>query len=115
MKAKIKVTKEVMVQDVTMVFPSREDEGNRNYGSMYFLNVCVDTGLVHNWHKNRPKKIFEKVCDAGIYELFDESDDSLARLEGEEVPHGLIPGDYGEYIELHIDENGFYYKLASKS
>ncbi len=46
------------------------------------------------------------MCDAGTYSLYDVGGDCLATINGY-VPNGVVPGSYGDYIELKIDENGF--------
>jgi phosphoribosylformylglycinamidine (FGAM) synthase PurS component len=47
-----------------------------------------------------------KVRDRGSYTLLDPQMQTIAKIEQDYVPHGVIPGSYGDYIELDIDANG---------
>ena len=49
--------------------------------------------------------LYCKVCDAGVYTLFDEDGQTIAIRAGY-VPHGIVPGEYGDYIDLKINEQG---------
>jgi hypothetical protein len=46
-----------------------------------------------------------KVCDCGVYRLYDEDMFVLGEVDGY-VPHGVVPGRYGDYISLDIQEDG---------
>lgn len=68
--------------------------------------VNIDTARVHNWPTGIAGKIkYMKVCDEGIYTLYADGT-IIAQLEGEYVPHGVVPGEYGDYVTLLIDETG---------
>ena len=50
--------------------------------------------------------MFTKVVDCGTYTLCDYALNTIAQLKEEYVPHGVVPGEDGDYIELNIDKNG---------
>lgn len=47
-----------------------------------------------------------KVCDAGSYYLYDDNKEIVAGIVENYVPNRVIPGDYGDYISMEIDETG---------
>ena len=47
-----------------------------------------------------------KVCDQGSYTLYDGNDIEIASIDENYVPNSLLPGSYGGYLHLVIDENG---------
>ena len=40
--------------------------------------------------------------DQGVYSLIDDKGSVEAELDREYVPHGIVPGQYGDYISLKI-------------
>lgn len=44
-----------------------------------------------------------KIRDEGSYLIYDDQGNLLAEAVNEYVPNDIIPGDYGDYIELQID------------
>lgn len=46
-----------------------------------------------------------KVCDEGTYKLFDANMLPIVERQGY-VPNKLLPGAYGDYLSLDIDESG---------
>ena len=64
-------------------------------------------GIIEEWPKDCScsARIFAKVRDEGSYTLQFSNRDPL-HFDGVYVPNGLIPGGYGDYIELDIDEHG---------
>lgn len=47
-----------------------------------------------------------KVCDGGRYEVRDPEGKALLVIENDYVPHCLIPGMYGDYVQLDISSTG---------
>ena len=47
-----------------------------------------------------------KVVDEGIYALLDEDGAYVAQISYDYVPNRVIPGEYGDYINMKIDETG---------
>jgi hypothetical protein len=85
-------------EDIPADFPHRD-------GDSWKVEVEIDTGQINNWPICEPCKIEMKVVDEGIYTLLG-SDGAICEIIDDYVPHCLIPGEYGDYIVLEIDENG---------
>lgn len=66
--------------------------------------VDVDTGAIDEWPIGDSRTMHIKVCDAGSYALYDAAGSEVTAFDGY-VPD-IVPGSYGDYIELEIDENG---------
>ena len=71
------------------------------------LLIEVDTGKVISWQGDEPVSIFDKVRDAGVYTLFDSNGNEVQKIDNDYVPNDLIPGDYGDYINIEINADGF--------
>lgn len=87
--------------DMPTDFPGLNDLKNN-----WMASVDIDTGQIEGWPTGDAREMHIKVCDAGIYSLYDVDGDCVATINGY-VPNGVVPGSYGDYIELKIDENGF--------
>lgn len=112
MKLQIPTTKEVNITRVRLALPVRYDDEDIPYdfplrdGEMWTADVDIDTGKIHGWPKGQVGHIRNmKVCDGGVYVLYDDAGNEVARRE-DYVPHGLVPGEYGDYVSLKIDETG---------
>jgi len=117
MKAKIKIEKEVEITKVHIqiqpryIGDSHDDDMPSDFPGLcsnkqtWAAVVDIDTGIIASWPQGIARKMHVKVCDAGLYTLFDADGNSVARIDGY-VPHGVVPGSYGDYVELTIDENG---------
>jgi hypothetical protein len=70
--------------------------------------IDVDSGQIINWTKGVIADIHYKVCDDGQYTLKD-ADGNIIVIEEGYVPNCMCPKEngYGDYIIIHIDENGF--------
>jgi hypothetical protein len=68
--------------------------------------IDIDAGVIVNWEIGKTAKIHFKVCDEGSYYLLDEQNNVVLSIEEDYVPNKLIPGEYGDYIIMDIDENG---------
>lgn len=86
--------------DLPTDFPLLNDAKNQ-----WRAKVDIDSGQIDGWPQGDARKMHVKVCDAGLYILQDSAGKELARLDGY-VPHGVVPGSYGDYVELTIDESG---------
>ena len=86
-------------EDIPNDFPFRE-------GDLWCAKIDIDTGQILEWPKGKSGRLAMKVCDEGTYTLYDTSWKQVARLENEYVPNKLLPGEYGDYVDLIIDENG---------
>lgn len=86
-------------EDIPNDFPLR-------FGDVWNAFVEIDTGCIPGWPIGQSGELSMKVCDQGTYQLLDENMMLIASLESEYVPHGVVPGRYGDYIELNIDATG---------
>lgn len=112
---KIEVLKklEVEAKYVVICIPLRyDDDGGmekdfplRN-GGKWEASINLNTGKILDWPADKMGKfeVYEKVCDEGIYKLIDPEGIELAQLKHEYVPHGIVPGEYGDYVVLEIED-----------
>jgi len=120
MKAKIKVEKEVDIamvkvdvavrygeEDIHSDFPLRR-------GDTWSAIINIDEGRVLDWPEGETGHLSMKVCDEGSYYLLDSAGNTVLSIEGGYVPNNLLPGRYGDYIDLHIGKNGFITNWYSK-
>ena len=70
------------------------------------LLIEVDTGKVVSWQGSEPVNIYDKVRDNGVYTLFGTDGLEVGKIDNYYVPNDLIPGDYGDYINLEINADG---------
>ncbi len=118
MKATIKVEKVVEIRAVLIniapryIGDSTEDDMPTDFPLLnsakteWVAKVDIDTGKIEGWPAGDARKMHVKVCDAGIYTLLDANGEQVAKLENNYVPHGVVPGDYGDYVVLDIDASG---------
>lgn len=89
-------------EDVPNDFPLR----NLNVWSAF---INIDTGQIVDWPINprfQQCVLRMKVRDSGIYTLYRFYNDYLEKISEiyeDYVPHGVVPGEYGDYVELIID------------
>jgi hypothetical protein len=120
MKALLKIEKEVDVKTVLVKADVRywedaiingvaDEEGTltpcRDV-NLWCPEIDIDSGIILNWTKGIKADIHFKVCDAGSYYLKDAEGNIVLKREREYVPNKLIPGSWGDYIEMTIDEDG---------
>ena len=112
MKVTVKKPVEIEISHVRIEVPVRyEEEVIPNDfplrdGKMWRATVELDTGKIVEWPEDKPEEYFLslKVCDEGIYKLIDPNGNQEGRTSpGDYVPHGVIPGEYGDYINLEIE------------
>ena len=112
MKVEIKVKKEV---DITMVKVDvavryNEEDIPKDFpfrkGDMWSAIIDIDKGQVIDWPTGKKGNLSMKVCDQGSYYLLDAEGNTVLSIEEDYVPNSLLPGKYGDYIDLHINENG---------
>lgn len=112
MKTTIKRPVEIEIATVKLKLPVRyeEEEIPNDFpfreGDLWEAEINVDTGKILNWPQGKPADMFLTVKDTGYYELFDPAGRSLAKIDDNYVPHGLIPGEYGDVVLFTIDATG---------
>lgn len=120
MKTIIKIEKEVEIKKVKLQVAVRYDDEDIPYdfplrnGNMWNATIDIDGGRVLDWPKGEKGNLEMKICDEGSYYLLDEDDNVVLSLEQDYVPNKLLPGEYGDYLKLHIDENGLITNWYSK-
>lgn len=67
--------------------------------------VDIDTGRIQDWPQGEVREMYCKVCDAGTYALYSPTGTELAKIDGY-VPNGIVPGEYGDYVNLKINADG---------
>jgi len=74
-------------------------------GETWSAYVAIATGKILDWPSDKTGEFFvdEMVRDEGTYELRDSYGVTLAKIDGY-VPHGVVPGDYGDYVRLDIKD-----------
>lgn len=112
MKAKIPTTIEVNITHVLVNLPVRygeEDIPNDfplREGDMWNAKIDIDTGKIDGWPQGKTGGFYMKVVDMGTYRLIDINGAIVGEVVEDYVPHGVIPGEYGDYVDFDIDENG---------
>lgn len=72
-------------------------------GDRWRAVIDIDTGRVRYW-SGGAVEIDMKVCDEGVYTLYDADGDPLAERRDYVPP--CVPGRYGDYIEFAIGADG---------
>lgn len=85
-------------EDIPNDFPLRT-------GDMWNAVIEMSTGKILDWPIGQEGSLSLKVCDEGVYVLFDAEQQELARKQ-DYVP-SCVPGRYGDYVELEINEHGY--------
>lgn len=80
--------------------PSYVRENCNNF--QCFINL--ESGVMSYPKNIGPATVHIKAVDRGTYTLIGNDGCYVAELQ-DYVPHGVVPGSYGDYIELEIDEH----------
>jgi hypothetical protein len=86
-------------EDMPYDFPFRN-------GDSFSIIVGIDSGKIVNWPQGQAANVYLKVVDRGSYFLLDAFDNEVAAIESDYVPHGVVPGEYGDYLDLQINGDG---------
>lgn len=112
MQTTIKIEKTVNIKRLVVSVPVRygqEDMPNDapgRKGDNWLAAIDVDTHTVIDWPQGETLSFYMKVTDQGSYLLFDEDGEQVMAIVQDYVPNEFLPGEYGDYLELDIDENG---------
>ena len=103
---------EIEINTVRIVVPVRYGEEQipnnfpRRSGDLWEAFIDIDSGEIAGWPRGVSGRLSLKVCDEGVYTLLDEEGLLVAERHQDYVPHGVVPGRYGDYIDLDIDHDG---------
>lgn len=89
-------------EDIPQDFPRRFP---RRIGDCWDVKIDLETGRILN--DDWPTGEFElsmKVKDQGTYKLLGSDGKVVAKIEEDYVPHCVVPGQYGDYVELSIKD-----------
>jgi hypothetical protein len=108
---KVEVAVRYGTDDIPKNFPLRD-------GDMWRGTIDIESGKILEWPADKPEHhcLNMKVCDCGKYSLL-APDGDVVELRDGYCPNDLIPGEYGDYIDLEI-KNGIvtnWYKRPSLS
>jgi hypothetical protein len=112
MKVTIYVPTEVEIKTVRVEIAVRygeEDIPNDfpfRVGDMWIATIDIDKGKIIDWPQGKTGSFCMKICDEGSYFLQDVEGKEVLSIESNYVPNALLPGEYGDYLELDIDETG---------
>jgi len=117
MKTRVKVLQEIEIKTVVIDLKPRyigdtdDDDMPTDFPLLddskthWCVRVDIDTGIIEGWPDGETRDMHVKVCDEGIYRLLDANGAEVAMI-ADYVPHGVVPGSYGDYVELAIDGAG---------
>jgi hypothetical protein len=111
MKFTQNIQREVDVQTIEVILPVRYDDedipydASNRYGNKWQAKIDIETGEIYDWPRGKTLDMHMKVIDGGVYILRDSEGINIAERK-DYVPHGIIPGKYGDYVHLKIDETG---------
>jgi len=111
MKATIYVPTEVEIKTVRVEIPIDDEEDipkdfPMRIGNLWIATIDIDHGQIMGWTQGKTGSFCIKVVDGGSYFLEDEKGKTILSIEDGYVPNALLPGEYGDYLELEIDETG---------
>jgi hypothetical protein len=73
----------------------------------WIATVRLDSGQIENWPSGYgPVDVFLKVTSEGRYTLLDDKLEPIMEPREWYVPHGVIPGKWGDYVDLRISDTG---------
>lgn len=85
-------------EDMPNDFPLRK-------GDVWNALIDLHGKRIVDWPHGKAGSFYMKVCDSGVYTLQDVDFNGLATRR-DYVPNKLLPGEYGDYLALDIDEAG---------
>lgn len=105
------IKQEVKVKSVQLtVFPRHIDEEEDFVplmnGSQFNAIIDLETKKIRFWPEGEEREYYWKICDSGSYFLLGEDDEIIASIIDNYVPNKLLPGDWGDYLDLKIDSKG---------
>ena len=104
------ISEEVFYIKLSLPIRSREDVPATlmlDRGDYLEMIIDIKTGQILDFPKVLPAfDLFLKVVDGGFYKLLDSARQVLSEIDQDYVPHGVVPGEYGDYVDLQINADG---------
>jgi hypothetical protein len=111
------VEQEVDIAAVRLTLPVRYDDddmpadfpGRTENVWTGIVDLRDDGAFLRDWPADvdhRASGFYMKVIDGGTYQLLAADGTVVAAIEQDYVPHGVVPGDYGDYVDFQIDPDG---------
>jgi hypothetical protein len=75
-------------------------------GNVWEAMIDINSGTIEGWPQGETLRFSMKVCDQGSYILLDRDGNEIASIVENYVPNDLIPGRYGDYVDLNISGTG---------
>jgi hypothetical protein len=113
------IQREVDVQTIDVILPVRYNDEDipydapGRYGDKWQAEIDIATGGIYDWPRGKTLDMYMKVVDGGIYILRDSEGINIAE-RNDYVPHGIVPGEFGDYVDLKINENGIITNWPTK-
>lgn len=120
MKATIKVKKEIELKYIELQVSVKYDDEDMPFdfpfrnGDSWNPLIDLDKGKIIDYEYPEKFDLHMKVTDSGSYYLMDKNKEVLLKIEEDYVPNSLIPGSYGDYIEMNILPDGTIENWPSK-
>lgn len=111
MKIEVMVKKNVDIQKVLIDIPVRYDDEDIPYDfplraeNTWSALIFIESGKIEGWPGGEGR-LAMKVTDEGSYHLIDIDGETVSSIENNYIPNELIPGEYGDYIDLKINADG---------
>lgn len=108
----ILTTVEIEVKYLKMRLPVKYEEEEMPYDfpgrsrDMWECLIDVDRGVIIGWTATEDVDLHLTVKDEGHYQLLDPKREVLGEVCQDYVPHGVVPGKYGDVVCLEIDASG---------
>ncbi len=112
MKVTVKLPTEIEISHVKIVAAVNYDEEEipndfpGRKGDTWHAMIELDTGKIVDWPAGRAEKMHLTVKDSGTYTLLAPDGKHLATRDENYVPHGVVPGQFGDTIEITINGDG---------
>ncbi len=112
MKTTVMKPVELDIRSIVLDLPVRYDEDGmpldfpHRDGDSWRIEVLIDSGQILNWPEGVEHDLYMKVVDGGTYTLIDANGEEVGAIRENYVPHGVVPGEYGDYVNLKIGGNG---------
>jgi hypothetical protein len=113
MKITVKRPVEIEVSHVRISVPLHDDTTQEMGESFPLLNgdtwsgtVEIETGKIVEWPEGLAGHfvVGDKVRDGGTYTLLAPDGSEVSSIRENYVPNGVVPGEYGDYIDLDIKD-----------